>query len=78
MGLCKKSANLAVNTLLPDNSGLDTSKKNQIGIVWFDKRANEKNVSFTSDKNALLNNIKEMKYDSGTNYQAAFWNAQKC
>lgn len=73
----KKSANVAVNTLLPDNSGLDTSKKNQIGIVWFDKRANEKNVSFTSDKNALLNNIKEMKYDSGTNYQAAFWNAQK-
>lgn len=68
----KKSARLAVNTLLPDNREQD----NRIGIVWFDKRANEKNVLFTKDKNALLNNINGMKPDSGTNYQAAFWNAQ--
>lgn len=73
----KKSANLAINTLLPNYSGIDENKKNHIGIVWFDKRANEKNVAFTSDKNTLLNNVSGMNYDSGTNYQAAFWNAQK-
>lgn len=66
----KKSAKLAVNTLLPEGS------KNRVGIVWFDKRANEKNVRFTNNKEDLLDNINGMKYDSGTNYQAAFWNAQ--
>lgn len=73
----KKSANLAINTLIPNYSGIDENKKNHIGIVWFDKRANEKNIKFTSDKNALLKNVFDMKYNSGTNYQAAFWNAQK-
>lgn len=68
----QKSARTAVNTLLPDNREQD----NRIGIVWFDKNANEKNVNFTSDKSQLLNNINNMRYDSGTNYQAAFWNAQ--
>ena len=66
----KKSAKLAVNTLLPKDS------KNRVGIVWFDKRANEQNVRFTNNKQDLLNNIDGMEYDSGTNYQAAFWNAQ--
>lgn len=66
----KKSAKLAVNTLLPEGSN------NRVGIVWFDKRANEKNVKFTDNKEYLLNNIENMKYNSGTNYQAAFWNAQ--
>lgn len=68
----QKSAKIAVNTLLPDNR----EQNNRIGIVWFDKNANEKNVNFTSDKSQLLNNIHNMGYDSGTNYQAAFWNAQ--
>ena len=66
----KKSARLAVNTLLPEGS------KNRVGIVWFDRRANEKNVKFTNNKQFLLDNINKMEYDSGTNYQAAFWNAQ--
>ena len=68
----KESAKIAVNTLLPDNR----EQNNRIGIVWFDERANEKNVNFTSDKSHLLNNINNMEYDSGTNYQAAFWNVQ--
>lgn len=68
----QKSARIAVNTLLPDNR----EQNNKIGIVWFDKRANEKNVTFTNDKAYLLNNINSMEYNSGTNYQAAFWNAQ--
>ena len=68
----KESAKLAVKTLLPEGS------KNRVGIVWFDKRANDTkfNVNLTSNKDKLLNNIKNQKYDSGTNYQAAFWNAQ--
>ena len=66
----KESAKLAVNTLLPESS------ENRVGIVWFDKRANEKNVEFTDNKEYLLKNIKDMNYHSGTNYQAAFWNAQ--
>lgn len=69
----KKSATLAVNTLLPDN----ISTKNRIAIVWFDRRANEShNVAFTNSKNQLLSNIQNMNTDKGTNYQAAFWNAQ--
>ncbi len=68
----QKSAKIAVNTLLPDNR----EQNNRIGIVWFDKNANEKNVNFTSDKSQLLDNINNMEYNSGTNYQAAFWNAQ--
>ena len=66
----KSSAKLAVNTLLPKDS------KNRVGIVWFDKRANEENVDFTNDKTVLLKNIEDKEYDKGTNYQAAFWNAQ--
>ena len=68
----KESARLAVETLLPKGS------ENRVGIVWFDKRANDIkfNVNLTSNKDELLNNIKNQKYDSGTNYQAAFWNAQ--
>ena len=68
----KESARLAVETLLPKGS------ENRVGIVWFDNRANDKkfNVNLTSNKDKLLNNIKNQKYDSGTNYQAAFWNAQ--
>lgn len=66
----KSSAKLAVETLLPGGS------ENRVGIVWFDRRANEKNVNLTSDKVALLNNIRSMTTSSGTNYQAAFWNAQ--
>ena len=68
----KESAELAVNTLLPEGS------ENRVGIVWFDRRANdtEFNVDFTNDKNTLLTNIEEKHWDSGTNYQAAFWNAQ--
>lgn len=66
----KSSAKLAVETLLPGGS------ENRVGIVWFDKRANEKNVNLTSDKVALLNNIRSMTTSRGTNYQAAFWNAQ--
>lgn len=68
----QKSAQIAVNTLLPENR----EQNNKIGIVWFDKRANEQNVNFTNNKSHLLNNINEMTPDSGTNYQAAFWNAQ--
>ena len=73
----KESAKLAVNTLLPDN-GLPEGKKNRVGIVWFDRRANNENynVDFTSNKSTLLDNIDSRKYHSGTNYQAAFWNAQ--
>lgn len=68
----KESAKLAVNTLLPKGS------ENRVGIVWFDRRANdtEFNVDFTNDKNTLLTNIEKKDWDSGTNYQAAFWNAQ--
>lgn len=68
----KESAKLAVNTLLPKGS------ENRVGIVWFDRRANdtEFNVNFTNDKNTLLTNIEKKDWDSGTNYQAAFWNAQ--
>lgn len=68
----KESARLAVETLLPKGS------ENRVGIVWFDNRANDKkfNVNLTSNKDELLNNIKNQKYDRGTNYQAAFWNAQ--
>lgn len=71
----KESARLAVNTLLPDN-GLPDEKKNRVGIVWFDRRANEGNVPFTSEKTKLLGNINVKNPHSGTNYQAAFWNAQ--
>ena len=67
----KESAKIAVETLLPSGS------ENRVGIVWFDKRANECNVSLTSDKDSLLTNISKKEYDSGTNYQAAFWNAQE-
>ena len=70
----KNSAKIAVNTLLPDGG----SSENRVGIIWFDGKANDSkiNMDFTSDKKALLNNIESMQYDSGTNYQAAFWNAQ--
>ena len=68
----KESAKLAVETLLPEGS------ENRVGIVWFDEIANNTkfNVDLTSNKDKLLNNIKNQEYDSGTNYQAAFWNAQ--
>lgn len=68
MDAVKKSAEIAVNTLLPENS------KNRVGIVWFDRRADneEYNLSFKNDKTKLLNNIRNREYDSGTNYQAAF------
>lgn len=68
----KESARLAVETLLPKGS------ENRVGIVWFDRKANDKefNVDFTNDKNTLLTNIEKKAWDSGTNYQAAFWNAQ--
>lgn len=84
-----QSAQIAVDTLLSKNSGVSAAKKNKIGIIWFDRRANvwveeddngqthQVNMDFTSDETALLDNIKKMKPDSGTNYQAAFWNAQK-
>lgn len=69
----QKSAQIAVNTLLPDNQKQD----NKIGIVWFDEKANEYNFNFTNNKGDLINNIKGMQPDYGTNYQAAFWNAQE-
>lgn len=68
----KESAKLAVETLLPKGS------ENRVGIVWFDEIANDKefNVDLISNKETLLSNIEEKKRDRGTNYQAAFWNAQ--
>ena len=72
----KAAARLAVNTLLPDNNN---EIQNRIGIVWFDERADNRefNQIFTSDKSTLLNNIRTKKMHSGTNYQGAFWEAQK-
>ena len=82
----KRAARTAVNTLLP-TSGLVTG--NRLGIVWFSGKATTSqystNIDLTSDKTALLNNIESTeynynrnKYDTyGTNYQAAFWEAQK-
>ena len=67
----QKSAEIAVNTLLPEESN------NRIAIVWFDKRADEYTVPFTSDKNTLLKSIDSMKPSGGTNYQAAFKETQK-
>lgn len=68
----KNSAQIAVNTLLPDGG----NSKNRVGIVWFDGEANKDNVQFTSDRQYLLNCIDRKNIDYGTNYQAAFWNAQ--
>lgn len=63
----KRSAKVAVNTLLPEDS------TNRIAIVWFDRNAdNDFNMEFTNDKNQLIQNIDSRNPDSGTNYQAAF------
>ena len=61
-----------MNTLLPDGG----NSENRVGIVWFDEEANKDNVQFTSDRQYLLNCIDGKNIDYGTNYQAAFWNAQ--
>lgn len=72
MEAVKASATTAVNTLLPEGSS------NRVGIVWFDRTATDNiNLNFTDDKNALLRNINNREWDSGTNYQSAFIVAQK-
>lgn len=73
MQAVKNAAKIAVNTLLPEGTA------NRVGIVWFDKVANneEYNQNFTQNKQTLLENIDKRNPSSGTNYQAAFQEAQK-
>lgn len=69
----KKSARLAVNTLISDKT------QNRMSIIWFDQSAqifNGVGNPFTDNKAALLKEIDDKNYDYGTNYQAAFMAAQ--
>lgn len=68
----KAAAKIAINTLLPEDT------ENRVGVVWFDEWVNENDIiPFTDNRTTLIKNIESKKYDSGTNYQAAFKNAQK-
>lgn len=68
----KAAAEIAINTLLPEDT------ENRVGVVWFDEWVNEDDIiSFTDNKAVLIENIENKQQSSGTNYQAAFQNAQK-
>lgn len=73
MQAVKNAAKIAVNTLLPEGTA------NRVGIVWFDEVADNEhyNQNFTQNKQTLLENIDKRNPSSGTNYQAAFKEAQK-
>lgn len=68
----KAAAKIAIDTLLPENT------ENRVGVVWFDEWVNTDDIiPFTDNRGALIENIENKQYHSGTNYQAAFQNAQK-